>query len=80
MTKDPKMFGEKAKFALTTAVFLAALVASCLRGAFPRRRKKRVSMCVESVAEVIKSTHLRWTCGRFAINGDDGDDDEATNC
>ena len=25
---------------LTTAVFLAALVASCLRGAFPRRREK----------------------------------------
>jgi hypothetical protein len=25
----------------------------------------------EIVEEVIKSIHLQWTCGRFAINGDD---------
>jgi hypothetical protein len=77
VVREPKNRPENV--ALTTAVFLAALVASCLRGAFPITREKRLVHVVESVVGVIKSTDLRWTCGRFAIDDDDGDDEEATS-
>ena len=63
---------------LTTAVFLAALVASCLRGAFPIPREGRLVYVVERFVKVIELTNLQWTCGRFAIGGDNDDDDEAT--
>ena len=40
--------------------------------------REQMSICCGKCCEVIESTDLRWTCGRFAINDDDDDDDEVT--
>ena len=57
---------------LTAAVFLAALVASCLRGALPKKKKRVKNPKLKGTTGHIGTDH-RWTCGQFAVDSDDGE-------